>query len=150
MKHDEQIGPGEANTRRRKRRQISFYGIALALSAALGVILSQLERGEGNFVSGDIANLSLEPWVALTLAGAMVIMLLFVPLWWSTQVDELLREQNLIAMTGGCAAVLCGYPVWMMLYAGGFAELPHAFGVYLIAFFGVAASFAYAKLRTRT
>ncbi len=148
MKQVRKIGPGEAQTRRRKRRQIYFYGTVLVLGFALGIVLANVERGQGNFVSGDIANLSLEPWVALTLAGMMLVMLLLVPLWWSSQFDELLREQNLIAMAGGCAAVLCGYPVWMLLYAGGFAELPHALGVYLIAFFGLAASFAYAKIRT--
>ena len=148
MKRDNQIGPGEANTRRRKRRQYVFYGVAMLIVASLGAILSQVERGEGSFFSSDIANLTLEPWVALVMVGLILFALLALPLWGFTQVDELLREQNLVGMTGGCLAVLSGYPVWVMLYAGGFTEAPHAFGTFLLAFFGMAATFAYAKIRT--
>lgn len=149
MKRDEQIGPGEANTRRRKRRQYVYYGVATVIGASLGAILSQVERGEGNFFSSDIANLSLEPWVALVMVGLILVALLALPLWGFTQIDELLREQNLVGMTGGCLAVLSGYPVWVMLHAGGFAEPPHAFGTFLLAFFGMAATFAYTKIRNR-
>lgn len=150
MNSDKELGPGEANTRRRKRRQYLYYGVAILLGAGLGAILSQVERGEGSFFSSEIANLSLEPWVALVMVGLILFALLALPMWGFTQIDELLRDQNLVGMTGGCLAVLSGYPVWVMLYAGGFAEPPHAFGVFLLAFLGMAATFAYAKIRTRT
>lgn len=148
MPRDDEIGSGEAHTRRRRRRQYAFYAVAGALGAGLGAILSAVERGEGSFFSSDFANLSLEPWVALAMAALVLFALLILPLWSYSKIDELLREQNLVGMTGGCLAVLSGYPVWLMLFAGGFVEAPHAFGVFLLGFFGMAATFAYAKIRT--
>jgi hypothetical protein len=62
-------------------------------------------------------------------------------------IDDYKREQNLIAFTGGCVSVLAGYPVWAVLYAGGFTSPPHAFGIFGIAYISMIASFLYARWR---
>lgn len=141
-------GPGEAVTRRRKRRQLAYYALALALGLGIGAALSAYERGAGNFLTPDFAGLSMDPTIALTLAAVWIFAMIGLPLWGFAKIDEHLREQNLIGFTGGCLAVLAGYPVWAMLYAGGFAPYPHAFGVFAIGFLGMGASFAFAKLRS--
>lgn len=142
-------GPGEAVTRRRKRRQLAYFGVAVALGAVLGGVMAANKQGNSSVFSADFADLRLDPGFALALAAAWVLAMLALPLWGFTKIDEHARYQNLVGFTGGCLAVLAGYPVWAMLYAGGFAPYPHAFGIFAIGFLGMAASFAFAKLRDR-
>lgn len=142
------IGPGEAATRRRKRRQLAYFGVALALGAVIGSVMSASKQGSSSVFSADFADLTIDPVFALALSAAWLIAMLVLPLWGFTKIDEHARDQNLVGFTGGCLAVLAGYPVWAMLYAGGFAPYPHAFGVFAIGFLGMAASFAFAKLRS--
>jgi hypothetical protein len=67
------------------------------------------------------------------------------PLYGFTQIDEMKREYNLVAFTGGCIAVITGFPVWAILYAGGFVPAPHAFGVFAIAFVAMVISYPIAR-----
>lgn len=60
------------------------------------------------------------------------------------QIDEHQVKNNLIGMTGGCIAVIAGYPVWAVLALGGFLPLP---SVFAIAFVSMAATFGIMKLR---
>ena len=141
------IGPGEANSRRRKRRQLIYFSVALVSGGIIGGALALLEEGEGNFMSRDFAGLSLDPPVALAIGAMWLASILGLTLWGFRQIDELLIRQNMIGYTGGCLAVLTGYPLWVLLYAGGMAELPHAFGVFMLGVISMTASFAYAKIR---
>ena len=141
-------GPGEAVTRRRKWRQLAYFGVAVALGAVIGSVMSANKQGTSSVFSADFADLTIEPGYALALSAAWLLAMLALPLWGFVKIDEHARYQNLIGFTGGCLAVLAGYPVWAMLYAGGFAPYPHAFGVFAIGFLGMAASFAFAKLRS--
>ncbi len=141
--------PGEANTRRRRRKKIYYMLFSAVLGGLLGFFLAMTEEGEGSFFSRDFANLSLDPTLALVFSAALIFAFVVLPIWGFTQIDELLREQNLIGMAGGLIAVIAGYPIWVMLYAGGFAPYPHALGVFLLAYIGMIAAFVYAKLRDR-
>ena len=147
MNDDTELSPGEAKTRQRRRRTIFYMAFSLILGMAIGLLLALTEEGEGSFFSSDFADLSLEPWIALAFAATFFLTFIVMPLWAFTQIDELLREQNLIGMAGGFIAVMSGYPIWVMLYAGGFAPYPHALGVFLMAYGGVVVSFLYVKLR---
>ena len=139
------LGPGEKRTRERQRRQIIFILIAAILGGAIGFLTGFFDRGDGSLFNGDWEELSLDPTVAVIVAIALVIGFTVLPLYGFTQVDEIKREYNLIAFTGGCIAVITGFPVWAVLYAGGFVPAPHAFGVFAIAFVAMALCYPIAR-----
>jgi hypothetical protein len=69
------------------------------------------------------------------------------PLYGFRRIDEMKREHNLIGFTGGCTAVLAGFPMWAALHAGGLAGAPHPFGVWLLGFGGMIVAYLYAWWR---
>jgi drug/metabolite transporter (DMT)-like permease len=139
---------GEERTRRRRRNQYIYFGVAMVIGGLLGWLISSNDSGTGNLFFGDYADLKLDPTIALVLAGGFLFALVVLPLWGFTQIDELQREQNLIGFTGGCVAVLGCFPMWTMLYAGGHAPPPDAFGLFAVGFAAMGGSFLYAKFRT--
>lgn len=139
--------PGETNTRRRQMRMVIYMLSSVAIGGAIGLVLALSEEGEGSFFSRDFAGLSLDPNLAIAISVALFFAFVIFPVWCFTQIDELLRKQNMVGLAGGCIAVISGYPIWVMLYAGGFAPYPHAFGVFLLSYGGMIASFLLAKLR---
>ncbi|QIG53003.1 hypothetical protein G6N82_01460 [Altererythrobacter sp. BO-6] len=144
---EKDIGPGEARTRQRRRRMFAYYGVSGIVGASLGFGLAMVEQGEGNFIRGDLASLSLDPLAAVIVAIGFAIGLFAIPLWGYTQIDEHQLKQNLIGMAGGCMAVIAGYPIWAVLAMGGFLPLPSAIGVFLLAFATMALTFGVLKLR---
>lgn len=141
------LSPGEARTRQRVRRQIIYLCIAGAIGGVIGFSTGFFDQGDGNLFSGDWDELKLSPVIAIMIAAALVAGFLIMPMYGFRMIDELKREQNLIGMTGGCLAVITGFPVWAVLYAGGFTPPPTAFGIFLICFVSMAAAFLYAKWR---
>jgi len=139
--------PGEARTRQRRRRQVLFCLVAVLFGFGIGAATGLFDEGDGNLFSGEWEALALPPWVALTLAVALALGFIALPLWGFTQIDDFKREINLVGYTGGCFAAIAGFPIWAVLYAGGFAPAPHAFGLWLLAFGGLLASYAFAWLR---
>lgn len=140
-------GPGEARSRQRRKRMTIYYGVSIALGFALGFGLANVEQGDGNFVLGDIESLTLDPAVAVVVALGFLIGLLVLPAWGYTQIDEHQARTNLIGMAAGCQVTIAGYPLWAALAMGGLAPMPTAFGVFLLAFLGMAATFGVLKLR---
>lgn len=138
---------GEERTRRRRRRQWMYFGVAVILGAALGALVSAYDSGGGDLFLGDYTSLRLDPALSLVLAAGFLLGFVFLPLWGFTQIDEMQREQNMIGFTGGCVAVLGCFPIWAMLHAGGHAGPPDAFGVFAVGFSAMAISFFYAKFR---
>lgn len=141
------IGPGEARMRLRRRRQIAYIAFAGLVGGVIGFAAGFFDKGEGNLFAGKWEKLVLDPLVAIVVAALLLFGFAFLPLWGFTQVDELKREQNFIAFTGGCVAVLAGFPVWAVLHAGGFLPSPDPFGVWLIAFVAMAVTYLYARWR---
>jgi len=139
------LGPGEARTRQRQRRQIAYVAVAALLGGAIGFATGFFDKGDGNLFTGDWEALSLDPVIAVLLAVALVAGFMALPLYGFTQIDEMKREYNLVAFTGGCIAVITGFPVWAVLYAGGFVPAPHAFGVFAIAFVAMVISYPIAR-----
>ncbi|MFZ9396088.1 MAG: hypothetical protein ACO25F_08530 [Erythrobacter sp.] len=140
-------GPGEARTRQRSRRMTIFYSASAVLGFALGFGLANVEQGEGNFLTGDIAALTLDPAIAVIVALGFFVGLMVLPVWGFTQIDEHQARNNLISMAAGCQIVLAGYPVWAVLAMGGLLPLPGAFGIWLLAFLAMAVTFGVLKLR---
>ncbi len=142
-----ELGPGEARTRQRRRRQIIYLGIAAIIGGTLGGVTGFFDQGEGNLFSGGWENLKLPPAIAIALAIGFLAAFLVLPLYGFGMIDDYKRERNFIAFTGGCVSVLAGYPVWAVLYAGGFVPPPHAFGIFAIAYVSMIVAFLYARWR---
>lgn len=138
-------GPGEARTRQRQKRQIAFVLASAVLGGFIGFFTGFFDQGDGNLFHGDWDDLSLHPAIALLLVAALLIGLMILPIWGFRMIDDFKREMNLIAFAAGLIAVLSGFPVWAMLYAGGFAPPPHAFGVWAIGFVSMMLAYVYAR-----
>jgi len=141
-------GPGEVRTRQRQRRQIVYFVFALLVGGAIGLITGAFDRGDGNLFSNEWDKLALDPAVAVLLAGLLLFGFCLMPLYGFRTIDELKREHNLIGFTGGCTAVLAGFPMWAVLHAGGIGAAPNPFGVWLLGFGGMTIAFLYAKWRS--
>ncbi len=142
------VSPGEARTRQRRRRQFVYLGIAAVIGGILGGVVATNDSGAGGWFDGQYTSGSLDPALAIALAAGFFFALVAFPLWAFTQIDEMQRDQNLIGFTGGCLAVLAGFPMWALLHAGGHVGPPHAFGLFGISFAALIASFLYANLRS--
>lgn len=140
-------GPGEARTHERNRRQIKVFAAALILGCAIGAITAVFDTGDGNLFRGDWEDLSLPPAAAIAAVVVILAALFALPIYGFTQIDDYQREHNYIAFTGGMIAVLVGFPVWAVLYAGGFTPPPHAFGIFMIGFFSMFVAYAFAWWR---
>ncbi|MFU7528867.1 hypothetical protein [Qipengyuania sp. ASV99] len=136
--------PGEARNRARQRRQIIYFCGAMLIGALTGFFTGFFDQGDGNLFSGDWDKLVLPPAVGIGLAIGLLVGFLILPLWGFAQIDDYKRAQNYIAFTGGMLGVLAGFPIWAVLFAGGFASPPHAFGVWAIGFSSMAIAYAYA------
>lgn len=147
MSKNSNLGPGEARTRERQRRQNFYFLIALILGGGIGFFTGAFDRGDGNLFAGDWEALQLPGWVAILVTIALAFGFLALPLWGFRQIDAYKREQNLIAYTAAAMSVIAGFPIWAVLYAGGFTPPPHAFGIFAIAFVSMMVTFLYLKIR---
>jgi putative flippase GtrA len=147
MTDKKDLSPGEARTRQRQRRQIGYALVAAIAGGLIGFFTGFFDQGNGSLFSGDWDQLKLSPAAAIGLSIALIAAFLALPLWGFTQIDDYKREQNLIGFTGGCLAVIAGFPVWVALHAGGFLPAPSAFGVFLLAFAGMIVTFVGVKIR---
>ena len=146
-KSDTLQSPGEARTRQRQRRKTMYLVAAGVLGAVIGFVGTFFDLGDGSIFSGRWDGLSLPPVVAIVLAIAILVGFLILPLWGFTQIDEHQRENNLMGYTGGLAAVIAGFPLWVVLYAGGFVPPPNAFGLWLVGLLAMLGSYLYARWR---
>jgi drug/metabolite transporter (DMT)-like permease len=140
-------GPGEARTRKRRRTQMIYLGIAVVVGGVIGLLTGLFDQGDGSLFGGDWENLKLPPLLALGIVVLLLAGFLFLPLYGFRMIDDYKREQNLVAFTGGCLAVLAGFPVWAVLHAGGLAPPPHAFGIFALAYVAMFGSFLFARWR---
>jgi hypothetical protein len=142
-----ELGPGEARARIRQRRYIIFMAICAVVGAVVGFLTGRFDQGDGNLFAGDWDKLSLDPAVAILIAVLVTFAFVALPLFGFRQIDEFKREHNFIGFTGGCLAVLAGFPAWAALHAGKLAPAPHAAGIWAIAFVAMIASFLVARWR---
>lgn len=142
-----ELGAGEARTRQRQRRYVLYLGFAGLVGGIIGFLVAVFDLGDGNLFSGDWDKLALDPAIAILLAVMLLFGFALLPLYGFRSIDELKREQSLIGFTGGCIAVLAGFPMWAVLHAGGHGAAPHPFGIWLLAFFGMLGSYLFARSR---
>lgn len=142
-----EVGPGEARTRQRRRNQLIYFAIAALIGGMIGFAAGFFDQGDGNLFAGDWEDLKLPPVLALGLVVLILAAFVGLPLYGFRMIDDYKRELNLIALAGGCLSVLAGFAIWAILYAGGFAPPPHAFGIFAIVYVSLLVSFAFAHWR---
>ena len=147
MKEKSRLGPGEANTRRRRRRQYIYFAVSAVVGGLIGAIIASGESSFTDLLLRGGAGTDISPVTTIAAIALVLFGFLFLILWGFTQIDEHLREQNLIGFTGAAIAVLNAYPVWTLLHAGGFSSPPTAFGIWAVAFIAMILSFLFAKIR---
>lgn len=147
FRKSDNLGPGEARTRQRQRRQMIYIACAGLIGGVTGFLTGAFDRGDGSLFAGDWDKLALDPAVAVLIAVLLVLGFVALPLYGFCTIDEHKREQNLIAFTGGTVAVLAGFPVWAVLHAGGLGSAPHPFGVWLLAMAGMVCAYFFAIWR---
>ncbi|WP_301749518.1 hypothetical protein [uncultured Erythrobacter sp.] len=140
-------GPGELRTRQRRRTQMLYIGLASAIGGIIGFATGFFDQGDGNLFGGDWDKLKLPPLLAVGLAVLLLGAFLALPLYGFKMIDDYKREHNLVAFTGGCLAVIAGFPVWAVLHAGELVPAPHAFGIFAIAYVAMLGSFLFARWR---
>ena len=138
-------GPGEARTKKRQRTQLLYIAVAGVLGGVIGFSTGFFDQGDGSLFNGDWEALKLPPLAAIALVIGLLAAFVALPLYGFTMIDDYKREHNFIAFTGAALAVLAGFPVWAVLYAGGFAPPPHAFGIWVIGFVSMFVAFLYAR-----
>jgi hypothetical protein len=138
---------GQIVERQRDRRQWMYIGVASLVGGVIGFFTGFFDQGDGRLFGGDFAQLKLPPALAIVVAILVVVGLIILPLSGFRMIDDYKREQNFVGFTGGCIAVLGGYPLWAVLHAGGFVPAPHAFGIFAIAFVSMIVAFLYARWR---
>lgn len=144
---DPNLGTGEARLRKRERVQVITMFAAAAVAGGIGFLTGYFDEGDGNLIFGDWDKLKLSPPLALLIAALSIAVFLIVPIQNLKKADDYQREVSLIAFTGGFFGVTAGFPVWAVLYAGGFVPPPHAFGVFAIGYVAMLVSFLYARWR---
>jgi len=139
------LGPGEARTRTRQRRQIAYIALGGLIGGVIGGLTGAFDQGDGSLFGGDWEQLKLDPAIAIGIAALLAVGFIALPLSGFRQIDEFKRENNFIGFTGGCLAVIAGLPIWAALYAGGMLPPPHAFGIWLIGFGAMGVSYLIAR-----
>ena len=140
--------PGERKTRSRQRRYILYMLLAACVGAALGWLLNTGDSLASDVFADAQARSLSQPLafaaIALLIGGFFVL-----PLWGFKHIDELQKEQNFIAFTGGAMAVLAGYPIWAVLTAASLIPAPTAFSVFMLAMIGMLATLVVVNVRER-
>jgi hypothetical protein len=124
-----------------------YLGFAVVVGGVIGLLTGLFDQGDGNLFGGNWEELKLPPILALGIVALLLAGFVFLPLYGFRMIDDYKREQNLVAFTGGCSAVIAGFPVWAVLHAGGFVPPPHAFGIFAIAYVAMLGSFLFARWR---
>jgi hypothetical protein len=117
------------------------------LGGVLGAMVSGANKGQGHLF-GDPTLLKLDPGMAIVIAIAFAAAMVGLPLYFYSKVDELKVRQNLQGMTGGCLAVLGGYPAWQSLAAGGLLPQPTAVGMFALCYFAMLVVFLVMRFRS--
>lgn len=141
------LGPGEAQTAKRRRRYIGFLVFCGFVGGIAGFATGFFDQGDGNLLAGELELLRLPPALAILIAVLLLAGFLALPVYSFRLVDDYQREHGLIGYAGGFLGVMSGFPVWASLHAGGFLPAPHAFGLFAIGFVSMGLSYLYARWR---
>lgn len=143
-------GPGEQAARARARFHRNYLLAATAFGGVIGGILAVATPGT-RFALFALARgeLKLDPLFAILIAIAVLIGLGALPAYSFRTIDEVKVQRNLWSMTAGWFVVVAGYPVWVVLAAGGLLPPPSAGMVFLCTFGATMIAYSALWLRDR-
>ena len=78
-----ELGPGEARTRERQRRQMKYIGFAAIVGGVIGAMTGFFDQGDGSLFSNEWDKLSLHPTVAILTALLLLFGFALLPLYGS-------------------------------------------------------------------
>ena len=127
----EPLSDYERLERRRRRRKFAIIAAMGAIGGIGGGIVGARESGR----LFDLAH----PWpplLCLALAAAFLLAVALGKFILRSQIDEVERMAKLRATHAGAMLFLAGYPVWFLLWKGGFLPEPQhvaMFAIFLVA-----------------
>lgn len=113
-------GSGEALERAARRRKYVVLGTLFALGAGLGAYVGNRHE-EMPLLSGAA---DWPPALALAAAGLYLGALIISSMLLSRSTDEVQRQAQYKATAIAAAVYFLGYPVWFLLWKGGFVQEP--------------------------
>jgi len=140
---------GEEKIARRSRRYRNIVIASGLFGGIIGFSLGFFDLGNGNLLTGQTEALRLPPAIAVLIAFGFLIGFVIWPLYSLSKIDEHQQRNNMISMSAGWFAMIGAYPIWQSLAAGGFAEQPTAFGVFLVGLAFTIITIIMTRLRNR-
>ena len=137
-----ELSPGERLERSRRRRKLLIIGGVVAISFAAGFGVGFTE-GDELFVSGD----RWPPAVAATLAVLYLGLVFVVGLALRNDIDEVERLAKYKAAAAGLCAFVLVYPVWFLLWKGGFVAEPSHLALYVLVIVSALGASIYYRFR---
>lgn len=140
---EEAPGPGEARERARFRRRNIVFGAIFVAGLFSGFYIGHQEA-ERVFAGGE------GPWsptVALVLAGTYLLAIVAGSLLLQGSMDELERHNGYKAGTFAAAVYIVLYPIWFLLWKGGFVAEPIHWVVFVIFWLSLLAGHLWYRFR---
>ncbi|WP_066650518.1 MULTISPECIES: hypothetical protein [Sphingomonas] len=143
-------GPGEQAARARERFHRNYLLAAAAFGGVIGGVLAVSTPGT-RYALFALAQgeLKLDPLFAIVIAIAVLIGLGALPAYGFRTIDEVKVQRNLWSMTAGWFVVVAGYPVWVVLAAGGLLPRPSAVALFLCTYGATMIAYSVLWLRDR-
>ncbi len=118
-----QLGPGEARTRQRQRRQMLYIGFAGIVGGIIGFMTGFFDQGDGSLFSNEWDKLSLDPAVAIVTALLLLFGFALLPLYGFRSMTSSSASRTLSASPAGVSRCSPGFRCGV-LHAGGIGRLP--------------------------
>lgn len=136
-------GPGEAANASKRRTLWIIIGVLFASGFVLGLSGALFENEtDGGWMTG-----TLPPWFALVAALGTAFALIVGSWVFYARIDELERQDNLMAGAVGANLMMIGYPLWFILWKGGWVIEPQHEVLFVTLFVTTMATYLYRKFR---
>ncbi len=136
-------GPGEAANAAKRRTLWLVIGVLFAVGFVGGLSTALVEEvTDGGWMTGTVP-----PWFALVAAAGTVLALVVGSWIFYRRIDELERHDNMFAGAVGANVVMVGYPVWFILWKGGWLPEPEHSLLFAALFVATMATYLYRKFR---
>lgn len=136
-------GVGEAAARTSRRRFWGILGGMFGVGLVMGAAGAALQLRDG----GGLFEGTLPPWFALTSAIVTLVALTLGSWAFFRRIDELERQDNLVAAAAGANVLMFIYPVWFVLARGGLVREPHHLMLFGILFLTMTGTYLFRKFR---
>jgi hypothetical protein len=137
-----ELSPGEAAERARKQRIWTIIGGLFVAGMAVGFLTARFEVGDGGLLEAN-----LPPTFALIAALFTGAVLIGGSLLFHRRIDEVERRHNMLAGTIGANALLVGYPIWFILWKGGWVPEPQHWMLFAMVYLVVTTTYLWSKFR---